>query len=455
MKNFEYFTNYFHSKIGYKVIFFKNRLMSQNNQIRLRKSCVLGIPIQSFEKDFSFIVNGKEFRTNRLVADLLSPNICQIHQIDPTSNIFEFNTKNNGDFSNILSLINFKPNDFLENELPFVLEVLEILGTELLEIYELNEFKEMSNDNIFTLINKHKKYGQFYSKQLGEEITFISSHFFELCEKKEEDLINLDINILQSILNNPKLKANDEDQLLRFVNKLYSKNPDNSFLYETILFSNVSNETMEEFASLFDINDITGGIWHRLTERLTNKKIKSDRYAEFKHLKEIPYQEGQQFSGIIKYLRDKTSNKIDNEIVISHSSLRDSGQEASNVVLYERSDKYFCSGNNPDSWICFEFKKHRIILTGYQIQTTRWGSNWNPKSWIVEGSLDGDDWKNLDEQKDYPYLKEYDHTCNFTLENHTKLGCKFIRFRQTGPNWNNSNYFSLRHVELYGNIYEI
>lgn len=67
----------------------------------------------------------------------------------------------------------------------------------------------MTKDNIFALIKKHKQNEKIYSKQL---------------EKNEHDLINLDIHTLQAIFGDPNLKIKDEDQLLRFINKLYSQN---------------------------------------------------------------------------------------------------------------------------------------------------------------------------------------------------------------------------------------
>ena len=153
--------------------------MSQSHQVRLKKSSILSVPIECFSKDFSFIVNGEEFKISRLFADLLSTKICQMHTIDPTCNIYILNTKNSGDFSKFLNLINFQSTNFLENELPFFLEIIDLLGTNSLEISELMNFTEITNDNIFPLINKHQKYGKFYSKILKEEISFVFSHFFE------------------------------------------------------------------------------------------------------------------------------------------------------------------------------------------------------------------------------------------------------------------------------------
>lgn len=297
----------------------------------------------------------------------------------------------------------------------------------------------MTKDNIFALIKKHKQNEKIYSKQL---------------EKNEHDLINLDIHTLQAIFDDPNLKIKDEDQLLIFINKLYSQNSKYSLLYETVVFSNVSIESLTEFVASLDLNDITGGIWIRLTDRMTNKTIKTDnlrtkRYSVFAN---IPFSEGLSFSGIIKYLKAKSSNKINDEVSITCSSSDSNGRDASNVINYDRNDKCFCSNNVPNSWICFEFKKHSVILSDIQIRSVNWGANWNPKSWIVEGSSDGVDWDVIDEQKNCSYFIGGDATHLFKIKKHSSKEYRFIRFKQTAPNWSNSDHFSFKHIEFYGKL---
>ena len=41
------------------------------------------IDFDKYEKDFTFVVNGKEFKTNKYISDILSPKISNYHLIDP------------------------------------------------------------------------------------------------------------------------------------------------------------------------------------------------------------------------------------------------------------------------------------------------------------------------------------------------------------------------------------
>lgn len=49
-------------------------------KIQLKTTSILNVSLQSYEKDFSFLVNGEEFKTSRIISDLLSPKICQLHK---------------------------------------------------------------------------------------------------------------------------------------------------------------------------------------------------------------------------------------------------------------------------------------------------------------------------------------------------------------------------------------
>ena len=76
----------------------------------------------------------------------------------------------------------------------------------------------------------------FNSEKISKEIDYISSHFYELIESKEEELYKLDVNALYHILDNEKLQLKDEDQLLNMINCFYSKNQEYRILYETVNF---------------------------------------------------------------------------------------------------------------------------------------------------------------------------------------------------------------------------
>ena len=99
------------------------------SSISLQVESILQIPLQSYEHDFTFIVNSKEFKTTSVYADLISPIIASKHLSDPTLDKYIINTNTPGDFNKVINLMNFQSQEFNEIDEKFIIEVFEQLGT--------------------------------------------------------------------------------------------------------------------------------------------------------------------------------------------------------------------------------------------------------------------------------------------------------------------------------------
>ncbi|KAK8887461.1 hypothetical protein M9Y10_038506 [Tritrichomonas musculus] len=431
--------------------------MNETNKIKTTSSCLLKVPFQTYEKDFSFVVNGEEFKTSRLISDLLSPVICQIHSNDPTISTFAINTSQKGDFSCFLNLFNFQDYPIPSNEVPFILEVIEILGNDSIECEDPSRQTEITVDNVLSFIQQHEKFGHFYSKRLSTEIDFLSSHLFEMIESQEEEIGKLSIDTLMRILNNDQIQLNSEDQLLNFVNNLYKSDSKYSILYETVLFENISSESIKEFTAIYDSDDMDRGTWLRLSKRL-ECEIQNKNSEEKHRYREKPksgkmFSKGQnEFNGILNYLRAQSKGQIENEVKIT-SSTASNGYGGQNVIFYEDKDKYFYTSNEANSWLCFDFRERRVIPTDYTVRSCPWDpNNDHPKSWVIECRNENSSWKTVDEQKDCPHLngKSFVHT--FKINGQMSEGFQYIRMRATGPNWENDKDLDLESFEIYGRL---
>ena len=89
--------------------------------------------------------------------------------------------------------------------------------------------------------------------------------------ENEEEMKKIDLNILERIINNPKLVLDNEDQLLDFVNRFYMSDSKYSNLYECVLFQNVELSSINEFLTNFNINDLTSQTWRAVSNRLKQK----------------------------------------------------------------------------------------------------------------------------------------------------------------------------------------
>ena len=422
--------------------------------MQLKYSCISNVPLSVYGEDFSFIVNGEEFKTSMLISDLLSPKICQIQSNDPTFCVFYIDTQSKGNFSNILNLLNFNQNPIPENELPFVLEVIKIIGNESIEYHDQSKPIEITVDNVFSLIQQHEDFPSFYFKRLSDEIDFISSHFSEICEDHIEELKTLHLETLMRILSNSKLQLLNEDQLLTFVNSLYSENSMYSILYEYVYFINSSAEVIAAFVDVYDVNDISAATWARICRRL-KQEVQPEMQEERYKLKGInfEYSEGNHFSGILNHLKNKSSGNISNAVNFSASSIY-SDCVPQNLVLYDDQSKFFHTHDKSGSWVCLDFKELRVCPTKYSIRTDpRYGeNNYHLKSWVIQVSNDNNSWKTIDEQKDCPHLNGQGLVYTFTIKNKMDETYQYIRLLQTGTNWHNDNYLIFGSFEIFGRL---
>lgn len=437
--------------------------MNGKSQIKLKYSVVQQIPFNYYSNDFTFIVNGEKYETNRFIADLLSMKIRHLHSIDQTIDQYTINTEQQGDFSHFLNLIKFNNYEMTSNELLFFASIIEQLNTTSIEIND-DDFSELTNENVFDKIQIHKKFKIFFSKQFQQEIEYISSHFFELKEEQEEKLLNFDISTIEQIFMNDHFQLKTEDQLINFINKLYIKNHQASTLYGYVIFANLSCECIKQFLQEFDRNDLTDEMWKSICFRLqqeiinlndenNNKRYLSNQRTNNMNDKgiQISYNKNNQLDGIINSLLKKNDGNIQDVIKITASA---EGNPNSctliNIIKYNETDKYTYTENEPNSWICIEFVKNRIIPSHYTIGSVSAHDN-HIKSWIIEGSNDNENFDKLDEQVNCNLMNQKSIVQTFPIMAKDK-DYRFIRIRQTDKTQGGNNYLNLSAFEFHGTL---
>lgn len=432
------------------------------NWIKLQTDSILQVPFQKYLKDFVFVVNSERFETSSFVADLISPIISSRHLIDPTLSEFTINTQTHGDFKKILNLINFQQQEINENEFSFIIEVYEQLGIEKVDT-NITTDDELTNDNILDHIKIHQAHCHFFRRQLKNEIEYFASHFYELKEKFIEYIrgksFDLSDVVVESIISSDKLVLDTENDLLEVINELYLKNNEFSKFYEFVDFKNVEQEAICKFTEIFDIKDLTTSSWNSVCDRLKVKIMddnqNSDQNKPSKHECRKPKyfieiaDKQNEFDGLMNYLR-KNSN-IKDEISITNSSYG-GGKDPFDLVKYEDKKCYYeTSSNDSNSWICFEFKNHKIIPSSYIIRSYYTDGNWHLKSWNIEGSNDNTNWVILDKQQDNSLLNGGNNVHLFPISNNSQ-SFKYLRIHLTGQNWRNNYGLMMNSIEFYGKL---
>ena len=196
-------------------------------RIQLQASSVFHLPFQNYEKDFIFFVNKEIFNTSRIFADLLSPKISKLHQIDPTISSYSITTKSRGNFNTILSLMTFQSEPIPESEASFLSEIFESLeiSFEDIQIINTKENKQKEN-NWYHNLEKYLQFRPFFKIELDQEIERVSSEFYKLEPEEKKRFKTLPKDIVETILSNPKLQVESEDELIDFINELYTEDND-------------------------------------------------------------------------------------------------------------------------------------------------------------------------------------------------------------------------------------
>jgi hypothetical protein len=156
-------------------------------------------------------------------------------------------------------------------------------------------------------------------------------------------------------------------------------------------------------------------------------------------------------SGSSFFSKKRGGNVHKKGIVTSKSVYRDTQYPPDNVADFTY-DTIFHSKDDPGQWVCWDFHEMRVRPTHYTI----WGY-WL-KSWVVEGSLDGQNWTEIDRKMNNQDFKGREKTVSFTVSN--PVECRFIRLTQTDKNWTGdyhsgrADQLHLGAVEFFGTLSE-
>jgi hypothetical protein len=163
---------------------------------------------------------------------------------------------------------------------------------------------------------------------------------------------------------------------------------------------------------------------------------------------EFPLTEKTSLVGLIAYLTRKHGGNVHARgiVTLTLKSMLDGTTYAVRNVLDLTSDPYFYSKNEPGQWVCWDFRDMRVCPTHYTMYADY------PKSWVLEGSVDGQNWADMDRQTDNLTFKRSWVIASFAVQ--MPLECRFIRLTQTDKNHYGDDCLYLRAVEFFGTLAE-
>jgi hypothetical protein len=165
----------------------------------------------------------------------------------------------------------------------------------------------------------------------------------------------------------------------------------------------------------------------------------------------FPLKEAKPLDGVISYLTRKLGGNVHDKgiVTITSKSVLDDPKYAARNVVDLTSDSAFCSQSEPGQWVCWDFRKMRARPTHYTVKC------YSLKSWVVESSLDGKAWTEIDRKTDSEDFKAGWRTASFAVSKSAE--CRFIRLTQTGKRHSSCfdetpDCLGIRAIEFFGTL---
>jgi hypothetical protein len=115
------------------------------------------------------------------------------------------------------------------------------------------------------------------------------------------------------------------------------------------------------------------------------------------------------------------------------------------------SDSYFFSTDAPGRSICYDFKDMRVAVTHYILRlNNQQTGGYHLRSWVIEGSVDGPEWTELDHQENEGLVSRPNSICAFAAQQ--VIESRFIRLRATSLNWEGNNRMFLEAFDVFGGL---
>ena len=462
-----------------------------------------------FEDDFEFVFSEEHVcRVNCLMAEFLSPRISRIRRSDRVYVRYVFEGMEDT-ASECLRTFEAMV-ECAKSGRPLQLEGLrfrtlvgiarELENSELLSrLLSMADMSDLTMKKTLSLLPLCASLVRDDLEIFSKVFDFAASHFSEI---HMDELADLGVGVVETILCNKNLQIDDEDSLYRTIRALMEKDLKFSGLLGCVFFEYLSEASIRDvtyFIGCYLLDGISGSVWLRIARRLlltptatppescesrdpttiVDNVSRPVAQTEVSGLQRMdaphsyvwqttppPSCEGDLFSiripfesnplgGIIAHLtRDCGGNVHDMNIVACSSDdvYTQNPQYHAKYAADLGSNTYFKSNNRPNSWICYDFKDHRVSISSYTLRSARDGRD-SLQSWSLEVSDDGQNWTKIDQRTKDTSLNGPMAMCRFEpTQARPKRMVRYVRLRQTGESRASDGtfYFSLSAFEIFG-----
>ena len=180
------------------------------------------------------------------------------------------------------------------------------------------------------------------------------------------------------------------------------------------------------------LENISSVLWRRICGRLLliEKKLTTSPRVVPRGI-EFVYDSSKPLGGVIAHLTLECGGNVHDQGIVNVTA--SSYPETAKNAVDLGTDSHYISHGEMDPWICYDFKRRRVIPTSYSVRSS--DGFCHIKSWVIEVSNDGSSWTEIDRRDNNNDLHGKYATANFRISMVPSEGIRFFRLRQIG--WGN------------------
>jgi hypothetical protein len=283
-----------------------------------------------------------------------------------------------------------------------------------------------------------------------DAIPFIACEFYKL---DDSQLDQIPVSVLCDILSHPSLTISSESALYSYISSRHSADPEYFPLFQFVRFEYLEADCICDFAVL-NPESINRRLWDAISARLLSPLHVSP--SQYHRELEFPLKDDKSLDGIISYLVQKHGGNVHDKGIVtitSKSVYWDDPEWAVRNIGDLIDHRAFWSKDEPGQWICWDFHEMRVRSTHYTIKSG------DPplRSWVIESSLDGENWTEIDRRTDNEDLETFSSrdtgtAASFAVVNSCEF--RFIRLTQTGKNSDGGDDLAVFSFEVFGILLE-
>jgi hypothetical protein len=409
------------------------------------------VPSRAGDDDFAFVVGERTHHCPAISADFLSRRIANLHATDPSLRRFAVATPDpDGRFPEFLALARGSPLILTDANRPFFAALaIELLNSELCDYLFSGDAQALTFENAFDRIT----FLAGLDRPYAAELDFIATQFYKFAPS---DFSALSFDIVYHIVSHPRLKLISEDSLFGFIALHFAQNRNYFSLLEFIRFEFLTHETVIAAVDLitasFDLFNLS--LFTALRPLLLSPRtLALPKLARFVEppppAVDCPFREGAPLDGVIAHLTRTAGGNVHEKgvVEVAASSSKWNGPHTS-VADLEQTDNFFLSEDEPDQWIAYRFKNAQVAITHYSVTSAITRGWYELKNWVLEGSVDGVNWAEIDKRVAETRLLEPKTTVTFAVANPGTFA--EVRLRQLGKNRTGYYHMCVGAFELFG-----